>query len=85
MGGLACRSPWGHKESVTTERPNNNGRKSPSHVTNCDGYRQSPGFASGAPSDCQKQRNGNRMQVSCCLKCPWKASGGATVLYRKVD
>ena len=27
QGGLACCSPWGRKESDTTERPNNNNRK----------------------------------------------------------
>ena len=27
QGSLACRSPWGHKESDTTERLNNNDDK----------------------------------------------------------
>ena len=27
QGGLACCSPWGHKESDTTERLNNSNRK----------------------------------------------------------
>ena len=26
QGGLACRSPWGRKESDTTERLNNNNK-----------------------------------------------------------
>ena len=29
QGGLACCSPWGHKESDTTGQLNNNNRNSP--------------------------------------------------------
>ena len=36
QGGLACCSPWGHKESNTTERQNNNNQSLVSYMKNLD-------------------------------------------------
>ena len=32
QGGLVCCSPWGHKESDTTERLNSNDTDTPTHT-----------------------------------------------------